>query len=56
MMTYEAFAAAYTKAFKNMMAYTLEQVGSDIYEAEMVALADAYPEFLEKFEAEEAAA
>lgn len=53
MMTYDEFAAAYRAAFKAMNGYTLEQVGSQTYMEKMVELADAYPEFLERLEAEE---
>ena len=52
-MTYEEFAAAYRSAFKAMMSYSLQQVGSDIYSAKMAALADAYPEWAEQVENEE---
>jgi len=55
-MTFEEFAAAYTATFAKMMSYKLTEVGSDIYCEKLVDLAESYPDFLAKFEAEQEAA
>jgi hypothetical protein len=51
-MTYNEFKTAYADAFKRMMSYTTKQVGAGIYAEKMAALADAYPDFETRFEAE----
>ena len=54
--TYEEWAKEYRDAFKNMTKYTLEEAGSSVFSERMAALADAKPEWLDRFEAEEEAA
>lgn len=51
-LIYEAFAALYRATFATMMTYSPKQVGSGIYAEKLAALADAYPEWAEKVEAE----
>jgi hypothetical protein len=51
-LTYEQFAKQYEDAFKAMSKYTLKEAGSQVYLDKMAALADEYPEFLTRFEAE----
>jgi len=51
-MTYEQFKSEYTKAYANMLKYTLNQVGSKIYAEKMADLADAQPEWAEQVENE----
>lgn len=49
-MTFEQFAAEYREAFRLMMSYTSQQVGSQVYAEKMAALADAHPEWAEQVE------
>ena len=51
-MDYEAFKAEYTKIFKRMMGYSPDQVGSGHFAEKLADLADEYPEFEERLEAE----
>ena len=55
-MTYDEFVKAYAAAFKAMNGYTMQQAGSVIYLEKMIELADAHPDYLERFEAESEAA
>ena len=55
-MTFTEFAAAYRAAFEAGMKYSPNEVGSTIFVEKMADLADAYPEHLARFEAEEDAA
>jgi hypothetical protein len=52
-MTFTEFAAAYRAAFEAGMNYSPNEVGSTIFVEKMADLADAYPEHLARFEAEE---
>lgn len=51
-MDYDQFKKAYKAAFKSMMSYKPNQIGSAVYAEEMAKLADDYPEFAERVEAE----
>jgi hypothetical protein len=51
-MTFEAFAALYRATFAKMMTYSPKEIGSGIYCEKLEALANAYPEWAEKVEAE----
>ena len=53
-MTYEEFKTAYIRAFKAMMSYKPTEVGSGHFAEKMADLADEYPEYAEKVEAESA--
>lgn len=53
-LTYEQFANEYRAAFKRSMQYSPNEAGSSVYTEKMAALADDYPEFLQRLEAEEA--
>jgi len=48
LLTYEQFKTAYTNAFRSMMEYNGNQIGSIHFAEEMADLADAYPEWAEK--------
>lgn len=50
-MTFDEFKAAYTFAFKQMMKYTVKEVGSALWADRMAELADLYPEWAEAVEA-----
>ena len=51
-MTFEEFAKAYRAAFAKMLTYKHSEIGSEVYLAEMVALAEAHPEWAEEVENE----
>lgn len=52
-MTFEQFEALYRETFALMMRYSPDQVGSDHYCEKLAALADEYPEWAERVEAEQ---
>jgi hypothetical protein len=49
-MTFDEFKAAYLDAFKRMMSYTSDQIGSLTYAEKMAALSDAHPDWAEQIE------
>lgn len=51
-LTYEEFKKQYTDAFKSMNKYTVDQVGRNEFADQMAALADRYPDWADKVEAE----
>ncbi len=52
-ITYEDFSKMYRDAFDKSQKYTPRQAGFNVYTDTMAKLADNYPEYLERFEAEE---
>lgn len=52
-LTYDQFVEQYKEAFKQGNKYKPNEVGFSHYADEMARLADDYPEFLDRFEAEE---
>jgi hypothetical protein len=54
-LSYEEFSKQYREAFNQSNKYTPDQIGSRRFTDEMADLADAYPGYLERFEAEEEA-
>jgi hypothetical protein len=51
-LTIDEFRREYLDAFKRMMSYSSDQVGSRFYMDIMVSLAEAYPDFAEQVENE----
>lgn len=51
-MTYETFKSAYTQAFKKLMSYGPDEIGSVLYAGKMGELAEAYPEYAARAEEE----
>lgn len=51
-LTFEAFEKLYRATFAKLMSYSLKEVGSAIYAEKLAELADAYPEWAERVEAE----
>lgn len=51
-LTYEQFEEEYRKAYDRMLQYTPDEVGSSHFADRMAELADAYPEYLAKLEAD----
>lgn len=49
-LSYEEFAKKYKYAFKKMMEYGPDKVGSKVYTEEMAKLAEQYPEWADKVE------
>lgn len=49
-MNYNEFLAAYTDAFRRMMSYSPDEVGSSHYARIMADLADEYPDYAEMAE------
>jgi diguanylate cyclase (GGDEF)-like protein len=52
-LTYDDFSKQYRDAFSQSMKYTPDQIGSKTFTDKMAALADEYPDFLERLESEE---
>lgn len=53
-MSFDEFKTAYTTAFRRMMSYTSDQIGSQTYAEEMAKLSDAHPEWADQVEQEAA--
>ena len=51
--SYEAFKVAYLEAFRLMMSYSCDQVGSGHYAEKMATMSDAHPDWAERAETEE---
>jgi hypothetical protein len=50
--SYEEFKKAYAEAFRLMMSYSCDQVGSGHYAEKMAAMSDAYPDWADLAEME----
>lgn len=49
-MSYEEFVTEYERALRDMMSYELHQVGSVHFCEKAAALADEYPEFMDRYD------